>query len=218
VENGDPVMDMRVVVGKPYRHTPVFSGNMTYLVLNPYWHIPPSMAVKDKLPLIRKDPAYLKREKIRVLQDWGANAKELDPSTIDWSAVGPGRFPYRLRQDPGSKNALGRVKFMFPNRFNVYLHDTPSKELFARTERIFSSGCIRIEKPIELAEYLLRSDPTYTREHILQAIAKGTEQTVRLPAPMPVHVLYWTAWVDRDGKVQFRRDIYDRDKRLDAVL
>lgn len=214
VANGNPVMDMRVIVGKRYRDTPVFTAEMTYLVFNPYWHVPLSIAVKDKLPLIRKDAGYLKRENIRVLQD----SREIDPSTIDWSALGPGRFPYRLRQDPGPKNALGRIKFMFPNKFNVYLHDTPSKELFARTERTFSSGCIRIEKPIDLAEYLLEGDPKYTRENILAAIARGGEQTVKLPRPIPVHLLYWTAWVDRDGTVEFRKDIYDRDARLDAVL
>ncbi|MBE0425069.1 MAG: L,D-transpeptidase family protein [Nitrospirae bacterium] len=137
-----------------YRRTPVFSDKITYLVLNPYWHIPPKIAVQDKLPLIQKNPDYLEKEKIRVFQGWGAESKEIDPKSVNWSQVTEKSFPYRLRQEPGSHNALGRIKFMFPNKYNVYLHDTPSKELFLKTERTLSSGCIRIEKPIELAEYL----------------------------------------------------------------
>jgi murein L,D-transpeptidase YcbB/YkuD len=115
-------------------------------------------------------------------------------------------------------NAVGRVKFMFPNRFNVYLHDTPSRELFAKTVRTFSSGCIRIEKPLELAVYVLRGDPQWTRERLDAAIARGDEQTVRLPELIIVHVLYWTAWAEADGTVHFRQDIYQRDPPLDKAL
>ena len=218
VEKDQPVMAMRVIVGKGYRRTPVFSGKMTYLVFNPYWHVPPGIAIKDKLPLIRKDPDYLVKQNMKVFQGWGADAKEIDPQSIDWSKVTAKNFTFRLRQDPGPSNALGRVKFMFPNRFNVYLHDTPSRELFEKTLRTFSSGCIRIEKPIELAEYLLRDEPKWTHETILAAIEKQVEQTVRLPRSIPVHLLYWTAWVDREGSLHFVRDIYGRDKRLDEAL
>ena len=218
VENDQPVMTMRAVVGKNYRRTPVFSDRMTYLVLSPYWHIPQGIAVQDKLPLIRKDPDYLTKENIKVFQGWGAETKEIDPKTVDWSTVTAKNFNYRLRQEPGPQNALGRVKFMFPNKFDVYLHDTPSRELFVKTVRTFSSGCIRIEKPIELAEYLLRDDPKLTREKILTTIDKGVEQTVRLAEPTPIHLLYWTAWVDEDGTVHFRNDIYGRDKLLIEAL
>lgn len=218
VEDGRPVMTMRIVVGRDYRRTPVFSDKMIYLVFSPYWQVPPSIAIKDKLPLIRKDPDYLAKQNMKLFQGWGADTKEIDPKTVDWSRVTAANFYYRLRQEPGSMNALGHVKFMFPNKFNVYLHDTPSRELFAKTVRTFSSGCIRIEKPIELAEYLLRDDPKWTRESMLAAMDKREEQTVRVLKPLPVHLLYWTAWADEDGAVQFRKDIYGRDKRLDDAL
>jgi len=218
VEKDQPVMAMRVVVGKGYRRTPVFSGKMTYLVFNPYWHIPHSIAINDKLPLIRKEPNYLMKQHIRVFQGWGAEANEIDPKSIDWYKVDAKNFRYTLRQDPGPWNALGRVKFMFPNRFNVYIHDTPSRELFNKTARMFSSGCIRIEKPIELTAYLLRDDPKWTSESILAAIDRQVEQTVQLREPIWVHLLYWTAWVSEDNITHFVRDIYGRDKLLDEAL
>jgi murein L,D-transpeptidase YcbB/YkuD len=218
VEAGRGVMDMRIIVGKDYRRTPVFSGKMTYLVLNPSWHVPAKIARLDKLPLIKKDPGYLSREHFRVLEGWGADAKEIDPATIHWSKVSRGNFRYHFVQDPGPWNALGRVKFMFPNHFDVYIHDTPSRELFEKTVRTFSSGCIRIEKPLQLAEYVLAGDPKWNSEALLAALEIGQEQTVRLPAPIPVHVLYWTAWVDSSGAVQFRKDIYERDWRVLEAL
>jgi murein L,D-transpeptidase YcbB/YkuD len=217
-ENGQSVMPMRVVVGTKYRRTPVFSAKMTYLVLCPYWHIPPKIAVQDKLPLIQKDVSYLKQHKIKILQGWGAETREIDPNDIDWLSISSGNFDFRLRQDPGPLNALGRVKFMFPNRFDVYLHDTPSRELFAKSARTFSSGCIRIEKPVELAEYLLRNDPNWTLENILNAIKANREQTIIIPEPIDVHLLYWTTWVDDDGSVHFCKDIYKRDERLSKAL
>jgi murein L,D-transpeptidase YcbB/YkuD len=218
VEKDQPVMAMRVVVGKGYRRTPVFSGKMIYLVFNPYWHVPHSITINDKLPLIRKEPNYLMTQHIRVFQGWGAEANEIDPKSIDWYKVDAKNFRYTLRQDPGPWNALGRVKFMFPNRFNVYIHDTPSHELFNKTARMFSSGCIRIEKPIELAAYLLRDDPKWTSESILAAIDRQMEQTVQLREPIWVHLLYWTAWVSEDNITHFVRDIYGRDKLLDEAL
>ncbi len=157
---------------------------------------------------------YLENKKIRVFQGWGAEAEEIDSRTVDWSLVTAENFPCWFRQDPGPLNALGRVKFMFPNQFGVYLHDTPSIELFGKTERAFSSGCIRVEKPIELAEYVLGGDPRWTRAKILSAIDKGFEQTVRLPELIDIHLLYWTAWADEDGTIHFRKDLYDRDKTL----
>jgi len=218
VETGETVLNMRVMVGKDYRRTPVFSDRMTYLVFCPYWHVPHNIAVRDLLPLIRRDPGYFEKQNMRVFQGWGAEFEALDPAGIDWSAMSARNFPVRLRQDPGPGNALGRVKFMFPNRFNVYLHDTSSRELFDKTERAFSSGCIRIEKPLELAEHVLRGDPRWTRAHIENILEKWKELTVRLPEPLPVHLLYWTAWANRDGSINFRRDIYGRDKRLEAAL
>ena len=216
VEGDAPVLSMRVVVGRPYRRTPVFSDQVRYLVLNPSWEVPHKLAVEDKLPEIRKDPEYLAKMGMHVYEGWGADQREVDPATVDWSQTTRSGFRYRLRQDPGPLNALGRIKFMFPNKHNVYLHDTPSRELFARAERGFSSGCIRIERPLELAVLLLGED--WDRAALEKAIATGTERTVPLPHPVPVHLLYWTAAADADGTVRFRSDIYDRDRLLDQAL
>jgi murein L,D-transpeptidase YcbB/YkuD len=211
VEDSHEVLAMDVIVGRSYRRTPVFSEQITYLVLNPSWEVPPSIAVRDKLPLIRKDPGYLAAHGFRVLRGWGADETEVDPASVDWSAVSRNSFPFRLRQRPGPQNALGRVKFMFPNSFNVYMHDTPDQQLFLRTERTFSSGCIRLSRPRELAALLLGPDSDWTRQRIDAVIASGRETTVRLPQPVPVHILYATAWVAADGSLQLRRDVYDRD-------
>jgi len=218
VQDGRPLLNMRAIVGRPYRRTPVFSATMTYLVFSPFWNIPHSLAVQDKLPDVRKDPGYFAKMGIRVFQGWGADAKEIDPAGVDWSQVSRGNFPYRLRQEPGPLNALGRVKFMFPNKFSVYIHDTPGRELFGQAERSFSSGCIRIEKPLELAALLLAHDPAWDSGRITAAAASNTERTVTLPDPVPVHLLYWTAWAEDDGEIHFRRDIYDRDGVLIAAM
>ncbi len=217
-DNGNPTMHMRVIVGKGYRRTPVFSSRMTYLVLCPYWHVPPSIAVEDKLPLIKNDPDYLVKQNMRVFQGWGADAKEIALKSIVWDHITPANFPYRLRQDPGPTNALGRVKFMFPNRFNVYMHDTPSQELFQKSRRTFSSGCIRIQKPLELAAYLLKGDPRWDRQAIEDQVAQNTEKTIILPTPFDIHLLYWTAFVEQDGTIHFRDDVYGRDGRLEKAL
>ena len=218
VEDEAIVLAMRVVVGRPYHDTPVFSETMRYIVLNPYWEVPGGIAVKEMLPRIKRDPSYLAQEKLRVFKGWGTEAREVDPGTVDWSAITPADFPFRLRQDPGPINALGRVKFMFPNKFNVYLHDTPARQLFEKTERDFSHGCIRIQKPIELAVYLFWQDPRWNREALLRALDESVDRTVPLPEPIPIHLLYWTAWVDKDGTIQFRRDIYGHDALLLEAL
>lgn len=208
---------MRVVVGQPYRPTPEFSDRIRYLVLNPYWEVPPRLAAQDKLPLIRRDPGYLAREHIRVLSGWAEDARQIDPASIDWQRVRT-PLPYRLRQDPGPWNALGRVKFMFPNGHDVYLHDTPARALFAHAERGFSSGCIRLQEPLALADWLLTDHLRWSPEALRAAIDSGNTRTVNLREPVPVYLLYWTAWVNSDGAVQFRRDIYDRDAPLAAAL
>lgn len=221
ISGGERVMDSRAIVGLPYRRTPVFSGRMTYLVLNPSWEVPYRLAVQDKLPEILDDPYYLSRLGFKVLQGWGAEETVIDPATVNWSELSRSHFPYRLRQAPGPANALGQVKFMFPNTHNVYLHDTPTRGLFAETQRAFSSGCIRLEEPIGLAEWLL-SGPgrrkVMTPDEIRRILASGKETTVPLQDPVPVHLLYWTAWVDEDDRVQYRRDIYGRDAPLIEAL
>lgn len=218
IEKGTTVMTMRAVVGKSYQRTPAFSAEMTYVVFCPYWNVPDSIAKEEMLPLIQDDPAYLAQNRLKLFQGWGSEQKEIDPTTVDWSEVDDENFPYHLRQEPGSMNPLGRVKFMFPNRFNVYLHDSPARVLFWKTEREFSHGCIRIHKAAELAEYLLRGDSQWTPETIREALDKSIDQTVRLPEPIPVNILYWTAWVDEDGAVQFRKDIYEHDRPLEEAL
>ena len=217
VENGADRLRMRVVVGQAYRQTPVFSDQISYLVFNPYWHVPHSIATKDKLPDFQQNPSRVSTEGFEVFRGWGADAAQVDPSTIDWRALSASNFPYRLRQRPGPQNALGEVKFMFPNPHSVYLHDTPSRSLFGRAERSFSSGCIRVEHPLDLATILLRPNEGWTRTRIQAAVRTDTEQTVPLAQKVPVHLLYWTAWAE-DGTVHFRRDVYDRDGAVHSAL
>jgi L,D-transpeptidase YcbB len=218
IEKGKSILSMKVVVGKPYLSTPVFTARMTYLIINPSWNVPDSIARKDILEKIRKDPHYLSKQNIEVLRGWGSHEEEINPKTIDWSKITPQRLSYRFRQKPGPLNALGSIKFMLPNKFDVYLHDTPARSLFSETVRTFSHGCTRIEKPVELAEYLLRDAPGWTRGKLVAAIEEGTNQKVLIPHPINVNFLYLTAWVDQEGTLQFRNDIYGRDKRLDEAL
>ncbi len=218
VEEDRMIMTMRAIVGKDYRRTPVFSDMMTYLVLAPFWHVPDKIAREDILPKIKKDPSYIKKQQIKIFERGLNGRREVDPASFDWNTMSAQDFKYQLRQDPGPNNALGSIKFMFPNKFNVYIHGTPQQELFNKTLRTFSSGCIRIERPIDLAEYLLRGNPQWTRENILTAISKWQEQTVLLPEAIPVYLLYWTAWATQEGKVHFRPDIYYRDAHLFKAL
>ncbi len=215
VQNGKTVHSARLVVGKPFTRTPVFSETMKYVVLNPYWSVPPSIANNEYLPKLKKDPGYLINQRIRIFAGNGDGAGEVDPYGVNWSALT--RMPYSLRQDSGGKNALGQVKFMFPNRFNVYLHDTPSKSLFAKDLRVFSHGCMRVENPLDLAALLL-ADQNWTRKKIDAAVATGKQRVINLTKPLPVHVTYLTAWVNDDGSVNFRRDVYGRDKQLAGAL
>jgi murein L,D-transpeptidase YcbB/YkuD len=219
VMDGDSVvMSMRVVVGRPFDRTPVLSDTMRYLVLNPYWHVPSNIATTELLPKLKRDPSYLARYKLRVFPSSRLDAQEVDPATVDWSTITAAHFPFLLRQDPGPRNALGRIKFMFLNKYHVYLHDTPARPLFEETQRDFSHGCIRIQHPIELAVYLLRNDPRWDRDGLLAALDDAEDRSVPLPEPMPIHLLYWTAWADPDGTIQFRRDIHDRDLPLFTAL
>jgi murein L,D-transpeptidase YcbB/YkuD len=220
VDKGEIVQTMRVVVGRKDRPTPVFSGRITYLEINPYWTVPPQIAKKDILPKIQQDPSYLIRKQIKVFENWKRTAVELDPYSIDWNQVNEHYFPYRLRQEPAVNNALGRVKFMFPNKLNVYLHDTPLKELFQRQRRSFSSGCVRVEKPTDLAAYLLNDSHVWNRQK-LSRMMKGKSQTpkvVLLKRPILVYLLYQTVWMEDEDKVHFRNDIYHRDQTLAQYL
>lgn len=218
VEEGRSVMSMPVVVGTSYRKTPVFSASMTYLEFAPYWTVPSTILREDKLPLIKKDPGWLARHNYEIVP-WSGDSKEIiDPAVIDWKKVEARTFPGNLRMKPGPQNPLGRVKFMFPNRFAVYLHDTPDRYLFARDIRSYSSGCIRVERPLDLAQYLLEKEAAWDCDLILDALESDESLTVDLPAPWPVHILYWTAWVDEAGAVQFRTDFYLCDLDLELAL
>ncbi len=211
--DGQIVQKHKVVVGKPYRMTPVFTATMQYLVLNSTWTVPPTILKKDIIPEIRKDRQTLTRKNIKVYDNSG---NLIDTSKVDWTSHDV--FSYTYRQDAGATNALGAVKFMFPNSYDVYLHDTPSKELFNQTDRAFSSGCIRVQKPLELAEYLLNDADKYSLEQLNKIIATGATQTVLLKEKPQVFLLYFTSWVDEDGTVNFRKDIYNRDAALIKAL
>ncbi len=218
VENGVEALRSRVIVGRPFRQTPVFSDRIRYLVFNPTWTVPRKLMIEDQLPAIIGDPDYLQRLNMSVYSGWGTDRERIDPSTIDWATLSRNNFPYQLVQEPGPQNALGQVKFMFPNQYDVYLHDTPGRGLFARAERSFSSGCIRVEAAFDLAERLLAGVPGWSRNRIEGVVNASQPVTVMLPTPVPVHIQYWTAWVDEQGKLQFRNDVYQRDARLLAEL
>jgi murein L,D-transpeptidase YcbB/YkuD len=207
VHEGNQIpLTMKVVVGTNANRTPLFSDLMETVVFSPYWNIPESIATKEILPKIMKDPDYRLRQNIEVVKV-GKRTEVVDPSKINWDDA-PADFRYQLRQKPGPKNSLGLVKFLFPNEFNVYLHDTPADNLFDRFTRNFSHGCVRVERPLELASYLLRDQPEWTAEKIETAMHSDSETHVALKTPVAVHIVYWTAWVDSTGVLQIRPDVY----------
>ena len=221
VHEGDRIpLSMRVIVGKKKRETPVFTENMQYLIVNPYWHVPTKLAIRDLIPAQVRDPNYFVRKRIRVLSSWQSDAVELHPDLIDWQSFLEGRYlAYKLRQDPGAQNSLGRIKFMLPNPYSIYLHDTPARHLFDKPVRTFSSGCIRVEDAYDLANYVLADgNRRYPEGRIEDIIAQGETRSLPLPRPLPVYMLYQTAWVGRDGRVQFRDDVYRRDRGLALAL
>jgi murein L,D-transpeptidase YcbB/YkuD len=218
VDDGAPALEMRVIAGKQARRTPFFSGPITSIVFNPSWSVPEKILIEDKLPLILEDRDYLRKNHLRVYRVRKNVWKEVSPADVDWAALDPEHFPYRLRQDPGPLNALGRVKFQIRNSYDIYLHDTPSRDLFSRAERTFSSGCIRVEKPLELAAYLLQPTKAWPPARIEAEIATGKSATILVPEPLPVYLLYWTAWVDASGTIQYREDVYGQDAALEAAL
>ena len=211
--NDEPIWTSKVVVGRPYRETPVFRSEITYVVLNPTWTIPPGILAKDTLPAVKRDPGYLTRHRIRVIDSSGG---EVSPWSVDWNRYG-NSVPYQFRQDPGPDNSLGLVKIMFPNPYLVYLHDSPAKSLYDRDERAFSSGCIRVAKPFELTELVL-NDAQWNAAAIQNVIASGKTRTVNLAKPVPVLILYWTAQPTPDGQILFRNDVYGRDAPTLASL
>ena len=210
-------LSMPVVVGKLRHETPVFSDTIKYVVFNPYWTLPPSIARNETLPKLKKNPLYLQKNDMRIYQGWGDDSKELDPATIDWSKVSKKEMnQYRVRQDPGPKNALGTLKLVFPNKYDVYLHDTPSQALFKREKRAFSHGCIRMGRPVEMASWVLGGEEAGWGVERINQIIKGRERkVVVLEKPVPIHIMYRTAFVNtQDNSLIFYEDIYGRDKIL----
>ncbi len=214
-DRGKVTWQTRVVVGKPFHETPVFRADMKFLVINPTWTLPRSIIVNETLPKIKKDPSYLARENLRIIDHQG---NTINPGTINWQTTTGRNFPYGIRQDPGPENALGRIKFIFPNSHAIYLHDTPSRSLFGRDQRAFSHGCIRVYKPLTLGEVLLKLDGQDWDEARIQSVIDTEKITrVNLNTPLPVLLLYWTVHVI-EGDVMFKQDIYGRDKRLLKAL
>ncbi len=210
VENGKYKWGSRVIVGEPFWKTPVFKAEMLYVIFNPSWNVPPGILRKEALPAMKKHGGYLAKHGLQVID---RNGNVVNPASINWAAYGAGSFPYRLRQPPGTKNALGRVKFMFPNKHHVYLHDTPGKHLFEKSTRAFSHGCIRLQNPLELAEILLG----WSDEDIQNVINRRKTRTVHLPQKIPVFLLYLTAVAEGDD-VLFREDVYSRDAAVLRAL
>ena len=204
----------RVVVGKTYHKTPIFRSEIKYLVFNPTWTVPYSIATKEMLPRVKQDPDYLPSRNFEV-RDRDGNV--IDPASIDWSRLSTRNFPYTFVQRPGTNNALGEIKFIFPNKYSVYLHDTPSKSLFGRSGRTFSHGCVRVEHPFEFAEVLLGPDG-WDAERVQAERMRRETRSIFLSRPMPVLLLYWTAEVGTDGQIHFYEDVYERDQAiLDAL-
>ena len=176
--------------------------------------MPHTIAVEEILPKQKSDPEYLTSRGFRVYESWKADAKELDPSVINWSIYNKDNFPYRLRQDPGPKNALGRMKFIFANNFAIYLHDTPHRRLFNKESRAFSHGCVRVEHPKYLATNLFDGENGWTQDYIEEVIESGETVDAQLPESVPIYLVYWTAWVGGVDQVNFREDVYERDRKM----
>ncbi len=211
IEDGRTVMRQRAIVGRTDRPTPVLTGSLTWLEVNPYWNIPMKLARRDVLPRIRRDSTYLAERDIRVYESWRSDAPEVEPASVDWQALESWDMAYKLRQSPGPTNPLGRVKFVFDNPYRVYIHDTPGRDKFAATRRAFSSGCVRVEDPLALATYLLDQGEPGDDAGFREAYDARINRRLGLPRPVPVHLVYLTAWTDGEGVLHFREDVYGYD-------
>ena len=215
IEDDKVKLNMRVIVGKTKRSTPSFSSKMTHIVFNPRWYVPNKLARLDLLPKQQASPDYFERNNIRVFNKEEGYNIEINPDSIDWHSLSSQHFPYLLRQDPGKKNALGRLKFILPNPWKIYLHDTPSKSLFNQTQRNFSSGCIRVEDPLALAIFSMTGDTT--RQSLLDIINSETIHDTKLQHPLSVYAVYATVWLDGDELI-FSPDSYQRDQKMAKYL
>jgi murein L,D-transpeptidase YcbB/YkuD len=217
VEAGETRLEMPVVVGRETRATPIFSSRVTEVIFNPTWTVPAKLVREDLLPRLRANPQALVDLGFRFYRGSGEERVEVDPRKVDWRKVAPHAVPYWVRQDPGPKNALGQVRLTLPNIYDVFLHDTPDRHYFERAERALSSGCVRLERPLELAEWVLRATPGWTREAIEAADAGAATKNVPVRRPIPLHFVYFTAFV-QDGDLHLRDDIYGVDARFVAGI
>ena len=215
IRDGKNVWETRAQVGKAGRQTPSFRADMRYLVFNPDWTVPPTIMAQDVLAAMRRGENAIARKRLTILDRQG---RRMSPAAIDWKTATPRNFPYTLRQPPGPDNALGRVKFIFPNEHSIFLHDTPSRELFAADERTFSSGCIRVQAPLDLAALLLEGQGDWDAEKIQQVVDSGKTETVFLTEPLPVLIVYWTVSVGVSGELRFARDVYNLDRAVLKAL
>ena len=216
----DVVLDIPVIVGQEQHETPVFSDSIKYIDFNPFWNITPSIAKNEELPELRKNKNHLVDRHVRLFSSWRNDAIELDSTAIDWHTVSRSQIAgYKLRQDPGPWNALGKIKFVFPNQYAVYMHDTPAHNLFNRTQRDFSHGCIRVSDVLSLAIFLLKDQPDgWSPEEVKEIYHQDQRKVVRLSEYVPVHITYQTSWVDKSGTIHFNRDLYGRDTKLYKAL
>ena len=210
VEDDEAIESMNVVVGETANRTPVFQDSLEYMVVNPYWNVPASIAQEEIIPAVARDPGYLARNNYEVVYDGNA----VSPGSVSPQALRSGA--YRIRQKPGQSNALGHVKFLFPNSMNIYLHDTPADHLFTQKSRAFSHGCIRVERPDDLARTLLTMLTDRDAAYYESLRQSSGEQWISFDEKVPVYILYFTAWVDEDGTIRFHEDIYDRDRSLEG--
>jgi len=213
MKDGEVHHETRVVVGKPNYQTAIFSDEVELIVVNPYWNVPASIVAEEMIPQLIEDPTYYSQRNFELRAGWNSKGS-LDPTKIDWREASATDFHWRQR--PGRGNALGNIKFLFPNSHSIYLHDTPSKSLFQRTTRAYSHGCIRVYKPMEFAKALLANEPELTAARLRREIG-GSNKTFVLDRKIPIHITYITTWVE-NGRVIYRDDIYGHDRRVAAAL
>ena len=212
-ENKIKVMDFKVIVGKEATRTSIFKGNMSQIILNPYWYVPTSIIIKEMLPKLKRNSNYLSKNNMELL----SGNTIIDPSSVNWNSYSSS-IPYSIRQKPGDDNALGKMKFIFPNNFSIYLHDTPSRNIFNVSNRAFSHGCIRVENPMKLALYILRNNPNWNQKNIQLSINNKKTITVQVKPTLPVYIVYFTAWIGNSGDINFRNDLYNLDYQLEKEI
>lgn len=213
--NGE-LTSMKAVIGTPERKTPVFKGLMTYMVTNPTWRVPHRIARENLLPKLQADPNYLVRHGYKLFSSWSIGAKELDSTQINWKEIQENKMRFRFEQTPDEGNAMGQYKFMFPNKNEIYLHDTPAKHLFNESDRAFSSGCVRLENPAEFAQAITKGSRQY--DEMKKTLKESSNSAISLPIHIPVYLIYFTAVANANGMPEFRNDIYERDPLMEEAM